>query len=61
MESEGPEAAVRRSWAHAEAKYDEIVALGTKLQVPEGVTLFPCAGYCLDDERLNEGAIASRS
>ena len=38
--------------------YDEVVARGTKHQVPEGVTLFPCAGYCLDDERLNEGAIA---
>jgi hypothetical protein len=38
---------------------DHILALGSRHEIPEGVTLYPCAGFCLDDERLNEGAIAA--
>jgi hypothetical protein len=59
MDSEGPEAVVARSCAHAEALRDHILALGSRHEIPDGVTLYPCAGYCLDDERLNEGAIAA--
>jgi len=59
MDSEGPEAAVRRSWAHAEALRDHILAVGSRHEIPPGLTFYPCAGYCLDDERLNEGAIAA--
>jgi hypothetical protein len=38
---------------------DYILALGSRHEIPPGLTFYPCAGFCLNDERLNEGAIAA--